>query len=441
MRAKYFTAALFGTSMGALLAFNVGPSLAQQAEEQRSYQAQLQTFENILNEIDNRYVTDVDLADVVDAAIAGAVQSLDPHSAYLPPVDLKDMQVKMSGQFGGLGIEVTTENDTPKVVSPIDDTPAAEAGLQPGDFIIAADGEPLVGMELSDVVSILRGDVGEPITLTIVREGKNEPFDVEIVRDTITVQAAKVRMEGDVMVIRVSTFGQQTTQNIIDGVEEMRAEHDGEIIGAVIDLRNNPGGLLTQANGVSDLFLNEGVITSVKGRDGEEVFYRSSDGDILDGLPVTVLINQGSASASEIVAGALKDNGRASVVGMRSFGKGSVQTVVPLPNQGGLKLTTALYYTPSGRSIQALGVAPDILVEQPPRVEEDSEEETSRMSFLRSESSLRGAISNDTVADEAEEILKREQEALEAIRELRKNDFQLSAAIDAVKAKHNSLKR
>lgn len=441
MRAKYFTAALVGTSMGALLALNVGPTLAQQAEEQRGYEAQLSTFENILKEIDNRYVTDVDLGEVVDAAIAGAVQSLDPHSTYLPPVDLKDMQQRISGQFGGLGIEVTTENDTPKVVSPIDDTPADKAGLEPGDFIIAADGDPLVGMELSDVVTILRGKVGEPITLTIVREGENEPFDVEIVRDTITVQAAKVRMEGNVMVIRVSTFGQNTTQNIIDGVEKMRAEYDGEIIGAVIDLRNNPGGLLTQANGVSDLFLHDGVITSVKGRDGEEVFYRASKGDILNDLPVTVLINQGSASASEIVAGALKDNNRASVVGMRSFGKGSVQTVVPLPNQGGLKLTTALYYTPSGRSIQALGVAPDILVEQPPRVEEEDSENTPRSSFLRSESSLRGAISNDTVADEAQAILQKEQEALEAIRELRKNDFQLSAAIDAVKAKHNSTKR
>lgn len=440
VRMKTCLSAISGVALGSLVAFGVGPTLAQGQLESASAQADLRIFERVLDEIESRYVSEVDMDKVMEAAIAGALESLDPHSAYLPPVDMEGMNETITGNFGGLGIEITTENDTPKVVSPIDGTPAAEAGIQPGDLIVAADGEPLIGLLLRDVVAILRGEVGEPIVVTIVREGQMEPFDVEIVRDTIQVQAGRVRMEGNVMVIRASTFNQNTTSDIIAGVEKVRAEYEGEIIGAVLDLRNNPGGLLTQANSVSDLFLDSGIITSVKGRDGYEVAYRASNGDILNGLPMTVLINQGSASASEIVAGALKDNRRASVVGMRSFGKGSVQTVLPLPNDAGLKLTTALYYTPSGRSIQALGVSPDILVEQPlPAAQEEVEEEDGfRSAFRASEANLRGRIDNATMDEDTAEILAAEEEELERMRQLRKDDFQLAAAIDAVKAKHNS---
>lgn len=397
--------------------------------------AAFEVFEEVLDKIEERYVTTVSRDDLIEAAIAGAVKSLDPHSDYLPPVELEEMSTSFSGNFGGIGIEITTENDTPKVVSPIDDTPAALAGLESGDLIIAADGVSLIGLPLNDVVGVLRGEVGAPVVLTIVRDGETEPFDVELVRDTIQIQAARVRMEGDVAIIRVSTFNRNTTRDILEGVERVASEHEGDITGAIIDLRNNPGGLLDQANSVSSLFLDEGVITSVKGRDGNETVYRARRGDLLEGLPIVVLINQGSASASEIVAGALKDNGRATLVGMRSFGKGSVQTVLPLSNSGGLKLTTALYYTPSGRSIQALGIVPDILVERGDVVE--VEEESSNQRF--GEAQLRGRIDQQLLSDDVATILEQEREELERMRALRNEDRQLAAAIDAIKAKRRAL--
>ena len=398
---KFLMAAVGGTVAGVLATTQfVGPLLAQETDRSASVYEQLDLFGDIFERIRAQYVEEVDEGDLIEAAINGMLTSLDPHSSYLPPDDAEDMRVQTRGEFGGLGIEVTQEDGFVKVVSPIDDTPAFEAGIEAGDFITHVDGESVLGMTLDEAVDLMRGPVGSDIVITVAREGEEEPFDVTITRDTITLTAVRTRLEGDTVVLRVTTFNDQTFPNLSEGLAERIEEAGGldEVNGVVLDLRNNPGGLLTQAIKVSDAFLNKGEIVSTRGRDPQDGDrYNASEGDLASGKPMVVLINGGSASASEIVAGALQDHRRAVVVGTKSFGKGSVQTVMPLRGEGAMRLTTARYYTPSGRSIQALGVSPDIVVEQPSPRAEDDEEEQGRSPFSRSEADLR-AVSTTTAS-------------------------------------------
>ena len=433
---KFLMAALGGTVAGVVATTQfVGPLLAQESEKSGSVYEQLDLFGDIFERIRAQYVEEVDEGDLIEAAINGMLTSLDPHSSYLPPDDAEDMRVQTRGEFGGLGIEVTQEDGFVKVVSPIDDTPAFEAGIEAGDFITHVDGESVLGMTLDEAVDLMRGPVGSDIVITVAREGEEEPFDVTITRDTITLTAVRTRLEGDTVVLRVTTFNDQTFPNLSEGLAERIEEAGGldEVNGVVLDLRNNPGGLLTQAIKVSDAFLNKGEIVSTRGRDPQDGDrYNASEGDLASGKPMVVLINGGSASASEIVAGALQDHRRAVVVGTKSFGKGSVQTVMPVRGDGAMRLTTARYYTPSGRSIQALGVSPDIVVQQPrPRPEEEEDEETNR--FSRSEADLRGRLDNDSLTDEEVRQIEEDRAKAEAAAALREEDYQLAYAIDILK--------
>src|SRR4051812_23960548 len=326
---------------------------------------QLDLFGEVLERVRADYVEKPEDAKLIESAINGMLMALDPHSAYLSPKNYRDMQVQTRGEFGGLGIEVTMENGVVKVVSPIDDTPAAKAGLQANDLITHLDNEQIVGLTLEQAVEKMRGPVNSPITLTIVRKGVDDPFDVKVMRDIIRINAVKAHNEGDVAYIKVTTFNEQTHANLVKAIEEAKKTIGKDLKGYVIDLRNNPGGLLDQAIAVSDDFLEQGAIVLTKGRNNEETQRaQAHPGDETDGKKVVVLINGGSASASEIVAGALQDQKRATVIGTRSFGKGSVQTIIPLGSNGAMRLTTARYYTPSGRSIQAKGIDPDIVVDE-----------------------------------------------------------------------------
>ena len=391
---KLIIAAVCGITGGVVLSTQVaGPLIAQEDRANAAVYEQLDLFGDIFERIRANYVEDVDEAALIEAAINGMLTSLDPHSSYLPPNDFSDMQVQTRGEFGGLGIEVTQEDGFVRVITPMDDTPAMEAGVEAGDFITHVDGEALLGLTLEQAVDLMRGPVGSEITITVVREGRDQPFDITIVRDRIRLTAVRARLEGNTAIVRVSTFNDQTYPNLEEGLRGLIGEIGGlaNLNGVVLYLRNNPGGLLSQAIRVSDAFLEQGEIVSTRGRrpeDGER--YNATPGDLITGLPMVVLVNGGSASASEIVAGALQDHRRAVVVGTNSFGKGSVQSIMPLAGNGAMRLTTSLYYTPSGRSIQAFGIAPDILVEQRPAVEttEDEEEAQSR----RNDASLRGAI-------------------------------------------------
>ncbi|UZD90565.1 S41 family peptidase [Cognatishimia activa] len=432
---RFVVAALGGTLAGILATTQIaGPLIAQENERQSSVYEQLDLFGDIFERIRAQYVEEVDEADLIEAAINGMLTSLDPHSGYLAPDDAAQMRLQTRGEFGGLGIEVTQEEGFVKVVSPIDGTPADEAGIEAGDFITHVDGESVLGLTLDAAVDLMRGPVGSEIIVTIAREGETEPFDVSIIRDTIKLTAVRSRTEGDTLVMRVTTFNDQTYPNLKDGIEKEIEAAGGleNLNGLVLDLRNNPGGLLTQAIRVSDAFLEKGEIVSTRGRDaadGER--FNATPGDLIDGKPLVVLINGGSASASEIVAGALKDHRRAIVVGTKSFGKGSVQTVMPLRGEGAMRLTTARYYTPSGRSIQALGVSPDIVVEQPRRrVNEEAEEETGRN---RSEADLRGSLNNDSLTEDEIRQIEDDRAAAEAAAQLREDDYQLAYAIDILK--------
>ena len=436
MRA-FVMAAVGGTLAGALLTTQLaGPLLAQEQEDNKSVYEQLDLFGDIFERIRAQYVEEVDSKELVEAAINGMLTSLDPHSSYLSPDDADDMRVQTRGEFGGLGIEVTQENGFVKVVSPMDDTPAAEAGIQSGDFITHVNGESVLGLTLDQAVDLMRGPVGSEIVVTIVREGKEEPFDVTIVRDTIKLTAVRTRVEGDAIVLRVTTFNDQTYPNLESGFKEAVEQLGGmdKVSGIVLDLRNNPGGLLTQAIRVSDAFLNEGEIVSTRGRNVQDSErYNATDGDLADGKPMVVLINGGSASASEIVAGALQDHHRAILVGTKSFGKGSVQTVMPLRGDGAMRLTTARYYTPSGRSIQALGVAPDIIVEQPEQTAAatpEAEGAEAKTPSMRTEDDLRGRLENDAVSEDELKQLEEEEARAKSAAELRKEDYQLAYAID-----------
>jgi carboxyl-terminal processing protease len=433
---KFFLATITGVMFGAVVTTQVaGPLIAQEADRKASVYEQLDLFGDIFERIRSQYVEEVDEADLIEAAINGMLTSLDPHSSYLSPDDAADMRVQTRGEFGGLGIEVTQEEGFVKVVSPIDGTPADDAGVEAGDFITHVDGESVLGLGLNDAVDLMRGPVGSEIIITIVREGAPEPFDISIIRDTIKLTAVRSRIVGDTIVLRLTTFSDQTFPSMRDQLAEKVEEMGGlpNVNGIVLDLRNNPGGLLTQAVRVSDAFLDGGEIVSTRGRepqDGDR--FNAEEGDLVQGKPIVVLINGGSASASEIVAGALKDHRRAIVVGTKSFGKGSVQTVMPLRGDGAMRLTTARYYTPSGRSIQALGVSPDILVEQPPRREATEEEDTPERN-ARSEADLRGRLNNDSLTEDERRQVEEDLETAEKTAELRDEDYQLAYAIDILK--------
>ena len=436
---KFLMAAAGGTIAGALMTTQIAaPLLAQEADKPSSVYEQLDLFGDIFERIRTDYVEEVDERELVQAAINGMLSSLDPHSSYLPPEDYDDMRVQTRGTFGGLGIEVTQEEGFVKVVAPMDETPAAAAGIEAGDFITHVDGESVLGLTLDQAVDRMRGPVGSEIIITVVREGTAEPFDVSIIRDTIKLTAVRGRAEGKTVVLRITTFNDQTYDNLKSSLDKAVEEIGGidKVNGFVIDMRNNPGGLLNQAIEVSDAFLDAGEIVSTRGRRPEESErFNATDGDLAQGKPIVVLINNGSASASEIVTGALQDHRRAIVVGTKSFGKGSVQTVMPIRGDGAMRLTTARYYTPSGRSIQALGIAPDIVVEQPPRAPESetAEGEENGATSGRSEADLRGSLENDSLTEDekrqAEEELARAEEAAK----LRVEDYQLAYAIDILK--------
>ena len=432
---KFFAAAAGGVLAGLLVTTQVaGPLLAQEGARKTNVYEQLDLFGDIFERIRAQYVEEVDEADLIEAAINGMLTSLDPHSSYLSPADAADMRVQTRGEFGGLGIEVTQEDGLVKVVSPIDGTPADAAGIEAGDYITHVDGEGVLGLTLDQAVEMMRGPVGSEIVITVLREGEPEPFDVSIIRDTIKLTAVRTRSVGNSVVLRVTTFNDQTTPNLEAGLKKQVEELGGmeNVSGIVLDLRNNPGGLLTQAIKVSDSFLEKGEIVSTRGRnpaDGDR--YNATPGDLAEGKPIVVLINGGSASASEIVAGALQDHRRAIVVGTKSFGKGSVQTVMPLRSNGAMRLTTARYYTPSGRSIQALGVSPDIVVQQPRRAPAGSEEaEETPKRAIRGEADLRGSLNNDSLTEDEIRQIEEDRAKAEEAAKLREEDYQLAYAID-----------
>lgn len=357
---------------------------------------ELSVFGDVFERVRAQYVTPPDEEKLVENAINGMLTSLDPHSSFMNAKDADDMRTQTRGEFGGLGIEVTMENELVKVITPIDDTPASKAGVLAGDFISEIDGAPVRGLKLEDAVEKMRGPINTPIKLTIIRQGADKPLDITVVRDTIAVQAVKSRVEGDVGYVRVISFTEKTYEGLEKAIKKIKADVPADKLkGYVLDLRLNPGGLLDQAINVSDAFLERGEVVSTRGRNAEETRrFNAGAGDLTDGKPVIVLVNGGSASASEIVAGALQDLKRATVVGTRSFGKGSVQTIIPLGEAGALRLTTALYYTPSGKSIQGTGIEPDIKVEQPlpPELQGKVKAE--------GESSLRGHITGQSETEE-----------------------------------------
>ncbi|MDE2229929.1 MAG: S41 family peptidase [Alphaproteobacteria bacterium] len=350
---------------------------------------ELDLFGEVFERVRADYVDRVSDQHLIEAAINGMLSSLDPHSSYMNAKDFAEMQVQVQGEFGGLGIEVTMENGLVKVVSPIDGTPAAKAGLKPGDLIVAINGEPISGMSLNDAVEKMRGPIGSEIKL-LIRRGNKEPFTVTLQRAAIKVQSVRSQLiDNDIAYIRISSFNEQADSGVHTAMKSLAVKSHDKLAGIVLDLRNNPGGLLDQAVAVANDFINQGEIVSTRGRhpDDAQRFDAKTGNDISRGLPMVVLINGGSASASEIVAGALQDHHRAVLVGTRSFGKGSVQTIIQLPGHGAIRLTTARYYTPSGRSIQATGIEPDIMVE-PAKIERIA------TGTVTHESDLKGALKN-----------------------------------------------
>ena len=387
-----------GAAMGAIAVtyMSAQGGIVAKAANNDTYQ-QLSIFGDIFERVRRQYVTVPEEKELVKAAINGMLTSLDPHSSYMDPDETKDMKIQTSGEFGGLGIEVTMEDELVKVIAPIEDTPAAKAGVIGGDFIAKIDGTEVRGMSLEEAVDKMRGKVNEPITLTILRKQVTKPIEITIVRDVIKVKAVKFRVENDVGYMKINSFTEQTSDDLANAITKIKAEIPKEKLkGFILDLRNNPGGLLDQAVDVSDAFLEKGEVVSTRGRDPQNITrFDSEKGDSIDGLPLIVMVNGGSASASEIVSGALQDHKRAAILGTKSFGKGSVQTIIPLGEvEGSLRLTTALYYTPSGKSIQGKGISPDIVVEQP------LPDEFKDVDTKAAESKLKGHIKG---ADESDE--------------------------------------
>ena len=404
------------------------PAFALAQEDREAYD-QLDLFGKILEEIRSEYVEEVSTSELIDAAIEGMIGSLDPHSKYHNPKSYKEVQVQARGEFGGLGIEVTMEDGLVKVITPIDDTPAQRAGIQPGDLVTHLDGEQVLGLTLQQAVDKMRGPVNSEITLTVRRSGVEESLNFPITRAIIKIRSVRARVVDDeIIVARISAFSEHTADDLDGVLGDLWEEQGDRVLGAVLDLRNNPGGLLDQAIAVSDAFLERGEIVSTRGRDPTSAHrFNAQEGDIIDGLPLVVLINSGTASASEIVAGALQDHRRALILGTRSFGKGSVQTVIPLSGRGALRLTTAHYYTPSGRSIQAQGIDPDIVVEQiRPEPEPEAIPE-------RREEDLRGHLDNERFAIEEEEAPSTEEAQEEAEDDPTDGDYQLARAIELLR--------
>lgn len=392
---------------------------------------QINTYEllNIFGEVMERtkasYVEETTDKQLIESALNGMLTALDPHSSYLNAQDYKYMNEQTSGKFGGLGIEITMENGVVKIISPIDDTPAAKAGLKAGDYITDIEGETVIGQTLNEVVSKLRGKVGTKVKIT-VRRVNEKPFTVTLTRDEIKIQSVKHEIKNDeILYIRISSFSDEVDLDVTKAIKEAQKELKSKLAGIVIDVRNNPGGLLDQAVKVSDLFLEQGEIVSTRSRNEEDTIkYSASAGDIANNLPIVVMINEGSASASEIVAGALQDHHRAVILGEKSFGKGSVQTVIPLRNDAAMRITTARYYTPSGRSIQAQGIEPDVVV-KPAKLEEF---DTS--SWRVSEADLKGALKNEQIKDGKQ----KKTDEKNAGKNNDKKDYQLVRALDLVKA-------
>ena len=417
------TTQLFFRTMAVIaIAVVIGISLPNQhranAQSNEDAYRQLSLFGDVFERVRNEYVEEKTDKEIIEAAINGMLTSLDPHSGYLPDDNFEAMQVQTRGRFGGLGIEVTMENGFVKVVSPIDDTPASKAGMQPEDFIIAIDGESVLGKNLSEAVDVLRGPIGSEVTITVQR-GQAEPFEVTIIRDEIKIRSVRHEIYDNVGYIRITTFSEQTTPGLVNAIDDIFKSEGENLKGFILDLRNNPGGLLSEAISVSDAFLEGGEIVSTRGREDSQTQHAyARPGDIARGMPLIVLINSGSASASEIVAGALKDHKRAILMGTRSFGKGSVQSIIPMPGHGAIRLTTARYYTPSGVSIQAKGISPDIEVE------------LARIEKLDGgryrEEDLQGAL--DSKSNEGADENADKSDAEET--DITKIDFQLARAID-----------
>ncbi len=442
--------------VGIALSLIFAPHPANAERNTRETLKLLDLFGEVYEKVRDEYVEEPTDKKLIESAINGMLTSLDPHSSYLDDESFREMQIQTKGEFGGLGIEVTMRNGLVYIVSPIDDTPAYEAGLKAGDYITHIDGESVVGTTLREAVKKMRGKPKTKIILTVVREGVDQAFDVTIVRDIIRIRSVRSRVEGgDVIYLRITSFSEQTNTDLQKAIETQTDEIDGDPKGIVLDLRNNPGGLLNQAIAVSDMFLDRGEIVSTRGRKPEDTHrFNATSGDDAEGLPIVVLINGGSASASEIVAGALQDHGRGIVIGTKSFGKGSVQTVIPVQGDSAIRLTTSRYYTPSGRSIQAKGIDPDIIVE-PATIEFVK----SKSSSKNSEAALPGHLINGENDDDesSEEQQRDEEEASDADEKdeddeaseenekdadkkaseqesLYKRDYQLARAIDLLHA-------
>jgi len=411
-------------SLGAGLGFGAALTVFPSAQGSSDAYRQIGLFQDAFQTVRSKYVRPVQDSELIDAAIEGMVSNLDPHSSYMNAKEFGDLQIQMHGEFGGLGIEVTIDDGLVKVVSPIDDTPAARAGLKPGDFVAAIDGSPIQGLPLGEAIDKMRGAPGSKVTLTILRTGMKKPFDVTLARAQIHVDSAKWHREGDIGYIRLTQFSENTASGLERAIGELKKQIGPGLKGYVLDLRNNPGGMLDQAIQVSDDFLNGGQVVSTRGRNTDDnEKYDARGGDITGGRPVIVLVNGGTASASEIVAGALQDNHRAKVIGMTTFGKGSVQTVIPLGQGGGaLRLTTARYYTPSGHSIQAQGIIPDVAVAQ------GTEDQLTK--FERSsEADLPGHLNNDAASK------AKKQDVIRPPANSKIEDFQLSYALDLLNGK------
>lgn len=414
---------LTGVVLGALLVMGTSVMADRQSQSVHSLPIeQLRAFVEVYDRISGSYVEEVEDSKLLENAISGMLSNLDPHSAYLPPENFEKVEEHTRGEFGGLGMEVGTEDGFVKVIAPIDDTPAQRAGVQAGDLIIRLDDKSVKGMSLTDAVKMMRGEPGSTITLTIMRQGQREPLEIELTRAVIKVKSVRQRMlEQDLGYVRISQFQMRTGRDLVEAIRELEKQNEQPLKGIVLDLRNNPGGVLNASVDVSNAFLDSGLIVYTEGRiESSKMRFEAKRGDILDGKPVLVLVNEGSASASEIVAGALQDHGRALVAGRTTFGKGSVQTLLPLNNGAAIKLTTALYYTPSGRSIQAEGIKPDIIID---RLNVERVEGSAL--GVRTEASLENHLGNGKATEEQ----TTEQEQADLLAE----DFELHEALNLLK--------